>query len=242
MKGGESVETGKLLAGLKKKRASVKLSQLPQSYPQLSNSEVYRRARKATLVFGRVYQCDKCDLWHGSSSGAVVIDPSGIAITNYHVMDQPKAGAFGAMTSEGEVFAVTQVLAASEKDDLALVQLAKREDGSDFDYVPLSEGDPVGTELRVVSHPDGRFYTLSEGVIARYFVDQNSRTNRVQITADYARGSSGSGVFNMQGELIGVVAATSSIYYNQKRGVKENLQMVVKSCIPVASVRALFSE
>lgn len=240
MEEGETPEVDVLLAGLKTAKTKSKISVLPQSYPELSDAEFYRKARKATLVFGRVYQCDKCDRWHGSNAGAVIIDPSGIAVTNYHVMDHIDSGAFGAMNSDGEVFAVEEVLAASKKDDLAVVRLKKGADKTDFPFVPLSEGDPVGTEIRVVSHPDGRFYTLSEGIIARYFVDKKTKTNRVQITADYARGSSGSGVFNMRGELVGVVAATTSIYYSREKGRDENLQMVVKSCIPVVSVRALF--
>ncbi len=242
MEEGETADVEALLAGLKTARTDTKLTALPQSYPKLSDAEFYRKARKATLVFGRVYQCDKCDKWHGSNAGAVIIDPSGIAVTNYHVMDHLDSGAFGAMNSDGEAFAVEEVLAASKKDDLAVVRLKKNADGADFPFVPLSKGDPVGTEIRVVSHPDGRFYTLSEGIIARYFVDKKTKTNRVQITADYARGSSGSGVFNMRGELIGVVAATTSIYYSREKGRSENLQMVVKSCIPVASVHALFEK
>ena len=59
------------------------------------------------------------------------------------------------------------------------------------------------------------------------------------ITADYAKGSSGAPVLNSKGEVVGMVSATNSIYYNKERGQNQNLQMVIKSCIPVDAIRRL---
>ena len=162
----------------------------------------------------------------------------GVAVTNYHVMENERAGAFGAMTADGSMFAVSEVLAASKKDDLALVRL----EGEKFHPIPVSLGDGVGSEVRVISHPDGRYFSYSEGVIARYFTDRKNRAPRMQITADYARGSSGSGVFSEAGALTGLVSATTSIYYHQSKEQKDNLQMVIKSCIPVAAIWELVGE
>jgi hypothetical protein len=39
-----------------------------------------------------------------------------------------------------------------------------------------------------------------------------------------------------------VVSSTSSIYYSVENGKKENLQMVVKNCIPVESIRELIQK
>jgi V8-like Glu-specific endopeptidase len=65
---------------------------------------------------------------------------------------------------------------------------------------------------------------------------------RMAITADYAKGSSGAPVFNRKGQVVGVVSSTSSIYYSVENGKKENLQMVVKNCIPVESIRELIQK
>jgi serine protease Do len=237
---GATVDAKVLLEQLKRKKTSgVTLETVPDRL--LEASAIYDLAKSGTLIFGNIYKCDRCDKWHGSMAGGVVLTADGIAVTNYHVVDSDNAGAFGAMTADGAMHAVEEVLAASKKDDVALVRLAKIE-GRAFQAVPVSVGDSVGSEVRVISHPDGRFFSYSEGVIARYFMDRKNRAPRMQVTADYARGSSGSGVFNEAGALTGLVSATTSIYYNQSREEHDNLQMVIKSCIPVAAIWDLIEQ
>lgn len=242
MEAGLTTATDQLLEGLKVKKvpAGIELADARHTDEPLSEAQSFQGAREASLVLGRVFQCDKCDRWHGRHSGAVLIDPSGIAVTNYHVMDNQDSGAFGAMDVEGRIYPVTEILAASKNDDLAIVRLGKGEREGDFPFIPLAKGDPPGSEIRVISHPSGHFYSVSEGIISRYFLHRSNRAERLQITADFARGSSGCGVFNTKGELTGIVIATDSLYYDEDDGVQKNLQMVIKSCAPVSSVRALF--
>ncbi|MBT3890365.1 MAG: hypothetical protein HOF72_07045, partial [Planctomycetaceae bacterium] len=59
------------------------------------------------------------------------------------------------------------------------------------------------------------------------------------ITADYAKGSSGSPVFNSLGEVIGLVSSTESIYYTQTNDVQKNLQMVFHNCVQGQAVLSL---
>ena len=100
----------------------------------------------------------------------------------------------------------------------------------------------VGSDIWVISHPDRRLYMMTKGMVSRYnmLIDkfQNPK-RRMTITADYAKGSSGAPVFNRKGQVVGVVSSTNSVYYNTANGKKENLQMVVKNCIPVASIHRL---
>jgi S1-C subfamily serine protease len=228
---GKTADPKELQKQLNRTRAGgIELETVPDRV--LQASAIYDNAKSATLIFGNIYKCDRCDKWHGGMAGGVLLTSDGVAVTNYHVMENNKAGAFGAMTADGSMHAVLEVLAASKKDDVALVRLA----GENFPSIPVSIGDDVGSEVRVISHPDGRFFSYSEGVIARYFTDRKNRAPRMQITADYARGSSGSGVFNEAGALTGLVSATTSIYYHQSKEEHDNLQMVIKSCIPVAAI------
>ena len=202
---------------------------------------IYEGRKPSVLCFGNIYKCDRCNDWHGNIAGGFVISADGIAVTNYHVLDNAKAGAFAAMTFDGTAHIVEEVLAASKRDDLAIVKLS----GEGFKPAPLATGR-VGEEVVAISHPQGRFYTVSEGIISRYYT-QGGRGNdpgaeRIAITADFAKGSSGCPVFNTKGEVVGVIASTNSIYYNRdNNGVESNLQMVIKSCIPSQAIQRLLS-
>ena len=208
---------------------------------RIQTSEIYRAAKTGVLCLGNIYKCDKCPNWHGNIAGGFVISKDGLAVTNFHVMKNEKAGAFGALNIDGEIFSIEKVVASSEKDDLAIVKLR----GENFDPLPLKSNSPVGSEVTVISHPEGRFYTVSKGIISRYYLQRSGKEKgspRIAITADFAKGSSGSPVFDNTGSVIGVVASTNSIYYNKTEGIQRNLQMVVKSCIPTSSILALLNE
>lgn len=200
----------------------------------------FARARAATLVLGHLYLCGKCDRYHARLSGGVVISPDGLALTCYHVLDTREAIVFGAMTADGRVHAIDEVIAASKAHDLALVRLR---DAQDLSCIPLATGSPgSGDELFVVSHPDGHFHSLTRGHLVRKYLTARERSPRLQITPDCAKGSSGCGIFNLRGELVGLVAATSSIHHGDSEDKQGDLQMVVKSGVPVESVRRLFRQ
>jgi serine protease Do len=190
------------------------------------------------LMMGSLYKCDKCTEWHIAVASGFVISESGAAVTSYHVLD-PAREALVAMAADGRVFPVREVLAASESDDLAIVQLEVR--GPGLPSLGLGGDAPVGAGVRIISHPDNRFYTLTEGIISRRYTRQRAGrpAAAMAVTAEYAKGSSGAPVFDDRGNVVGIVCSTSSIYYNERDGHKENLQMVIRECIPVAGIRKL---
>lgn len=195
-------------------------------------------ARAATLILGHLYHCDTCKELHASPSGGVVISANGLALTNYHVLNVREAIVFGAMTLQGKFYPIDSVLAASKDNDLALVQLR---DATQMPYVALSPSVSTGDELFVISHPDGYFFSLTRGFLSRKYLQlEENRSPRLQITADFAQGSSGCGIFNLQGGLIGLAASTSSIYCAEEGDELEDLQMVVKSGVPTESILKLF--
>ncbi|MEM7699203.1 MAG: serine protease [Verrucomicrobiota bacterium] len=203
---------------------------------KLTPAEIYRRSLLSTVVIGNVYKCDQCDDWHEGHASGVIISSEGHVLTNYHVLNDADARAIGAMTHDGRLFEVESVLASSHKNDVALVKL---KDASGLNPVPLGPTAPVGEPVTVLSHPDGHLFTLTTGHVARYYVTGRNRAKRLQITAPFAKGSSGSGVYDQCGNLIGLVAATRSIYYNETKKVQKNFQMVVNICVPAESIAEL---
>ena len=210
----------------------------PVAAPDGNLSPGHHRALSATLVLGHLYLCDTCEKKHGNVAGGVIISPDGLALTNYHVLDFKEAIVFGAMTEEGVVYAIDEVIAASKEDDIALIRL---KDASELPFVTLQETLKTGDDVFVISHPDGYFYTLTKGYLSRKYMDPKQQIPKLQITAAFARGSSGSGIFNDRNELVGIAASTNSIYYEPSEENPGNFQMVINSGVPVSSIMKLFA-
>ncbi|MGD0094166.1 MAG: serine protease [Planctomycetota bacterium] len=232
---GRTVKMAALIEQLQKKKCALELVPPPKEAIPLET--FYERMKASVLIVAGYYKCDKCGKHHVSPAGGYAISKSGVCVTNYHVVNAPHWETLLAMTADGRVLPVQAVLAASAADDVAIVQL----DGQDLTPVALAADAPVGARVRVINHPDGRFFVYTEGVISRYFKShrKDAEAAMMAITADFAKGSSGSPVFNDCGAVVGMVANTASIYYNLKEGHKEDLQMVVKECVPASSILKL---
>ena len=89
--------------------------------------ELYGRCKSSVLMIGRIYKCDKCTRWHVGSASAFAISSDGIIATNYHVIEEKDGAALGAMDLSGKTYAVTEVLAASKADDVAILRLKDAE-------------------------------------------------------------------------------------------------------------------
>ena len=235
----QSVRLADLKRQLTQKHAKVALGEIPL-HSVLPN-KLYDQVCKSVLVMGRLYNCGKCSKWHTSMASAFVIGQDGIIVTNYHVLEKDDGEILGAMDAEGTVYGVEKVLAANREDDLVILKLR------DAVLTPMSLGKlaNVGSDVWVISHPNRKLYTMTKGMVSRYqMILKNGQKpgRRMSITADYAKGSSGAPVFNHKGQVVGVVSSTSSIYYSVENGKKENLQMVVKNCIPVESILELIQK
>ena len=193
-------------------------------------------ARKAVVVVGGVYKCNKCTRWHVAPASGFLIAED-LVVTNYHVVNNPERSSMAVRFFDGRVFMVEDVVASSERYDLAVLRVPK----TGIKPIALGPEAPVGSKVDMISHPNQNFYTLSEGRVARYFVTKRNRKSvpAMAITADFGKGSSGAPVLNENGQVVGVAASTESLYYTEKDGVQENLQMVFKNCVPVSQLREL---
>lgn len=195
----------------------------------------------AVYMLSSVYKCGRCDKWHlAGVATAWALSRDGLMLSNHHVFQKAKGGVMGVCDRHGKVWPITEILAADPATDTALFRV----DADDL--LPLALGTPaeVGAEVEVISHPSGRFFMHTYGRVSRYFErpaqgDQLPKF-RMSITADYAKGSSGGPVLDADDRVVGMVASTQSIYYKSNNGEpKGPLQMVVKNCVPVASIHAL---
>jgi serine protease Do len=216
-------EAPKNIAGLK----------LPDASPADPSAAVY--------MIGTVYKCGKCDKWHpGGIASAWALTADGVMASNYHVFQKATGAAMGVCDREGKTYPIVEILAADEAADVAIFRVKAD------NLAPLALGTPaeIGSEVRVISHPDRRFFMQTSGEVSRYHQQPARKkmpaTVWMSITADYAKGSSGGPVLDDAGKVVGMVSSTQSIYYDSDNGQpKGPLQMVVKNCVPASAIRAL---
>ncbi len=170
------------------------------------------------------------------SGSGTIIHPSGIILTNNHVL--PNAEGFAIRGNEKPT--KFEVLARYPESDIALVRLPEK---PTCDFLPLghSADTLVGESIVVAGNPGGRGMAFTSGIISAVDVLEggpnamimSNRTNDrrgrlIQFDAASNKGNSGGPLVNMDGEVIGVVSAV--IQGEQNIGL----------AIPIDRVRELF--
>lgn len=131
-------------------------------------------------------------------------------ITNRHVIEDADHALI--KTHDGGAFVVQGVLAASEEDDLALLQINVPANISIYPLPLKTEPPEEGEQVLVIGNPLGLEGTISDGLISSIRELEKSKTI-LQITAPISPGSSGSPVIDLRGEVVGI--ATSQLSKGQ---------------------------
>jgi len=195
---------------------------LPVSHEKLQPPEVCERLRESTLAVGTLYKCPDCGGWHFSGSTGFVVSEDGIVSTCCHVImedsDPKVAVAFLiAADSTGRVFPVQSVLAADTEADTCFLSIS----GTGLKPLPLRAGVRPWESVYCLSNPGGYFFMFTQGLVARLNrrtnaeTDVHGRSNGVpsrpilllNITAEFAPGSSGAPVVDSCGNVVGQVAS-----------------------------------
>jgi TPR repeat protein len=130
-----------------------------------------------------------------------VIDKTGILVTNYHVIEGAKYAV--AKAQSGKQYHINKILAKDEYHDIAI--LAFETDG--IESLKLGNSDEVktGMDIAVIGNPVGLENTISEGLISG--VRKSGRKGSIlQISAPISKGSSGSPIFDKNGEVVGMAS------------------------------------
>jgi serine protease Do len=157
--------------------------------------------------------------WAGSGSG-FIIDPSGIAVTNNHVVTG--AALLRVWIADESSPRNARVLGVSECADLAVIDI----DGPDLPYLAWYEGDVnVGLEVYSAGFPLGDpEYTLTKGIVSKARADGESSWASVDYVIEHDAtinpGNSGGPLVDEDGKVVAVNYATSLIAVNQFFAIK----------------------
>lgn len=168
-------------------------------------------------------------VWRPMSLGSgVIIDRSGLAVSNWHVVD---AGTYpdGSTNDDFRITArvfggkeyEVQVLSISREDDLSLLQLVL-EAGEQVDAVLLgnSEQLAIGEAVAAIGNPHGRSNTITYGVVSAK--GQGIRVkgrwaklkHLIETDAAINGGNSGGALLDMNGRLVGINSAGGGTFNN----------------------------
>lgn len=237
--------------------SGIERSQLTFNQPS-KRDEVYEHMVKSTVYIGELYNCGKCDRTHAGFSGGVVVSEDGLVLTNYHVLesrDNGRTEGIYVMTWEGKCWGIKEILAASKNDDVALVQLDLK--GNRLHAAPIAAQSPAPMdEVRIISHPFGEFFVMTHGEVSRYARMRKKRdptADRVaswmEVTAPFGSGSSGCGVFNNRGEVVGLVSSIRPLFRNLDSeksstegtdGKARYVEMLIRKCVPLSAISECF--
>jgi S1-C subfamily serine protease len=136
-----------------------------------------------------------------SQGSGVILEPSGLIVTNYHVIQA--GGSVSVLTSDGREVPA-EVVEADARQDLAILrpqgvvpqgaELAEEPDGG------LRQGDRVFA----IGSPFGLPDTVTAGVVSAVGRTNPEGVPMIQIDAPINPGNSGGGLFDLRGRLVGI--------------------------------------
>ena len=224
---GKLIGSDVLLPQLNTPKCKLKLP--PLRTEKLAGRDLWASARQSYLRVGWFYLCSKCNRWHLDLAGGYVITADGAAITCHHVAETPEKfvkGFFIAATDDGRVLPVTQILAANAKSDVCIVRVKSE---SSLTPLPISDTGRPGDTVFCFSDPMSFRGYFSQGIINRYYREQPRRRGAkagetletqplsLNVSTDWAPGSSGAAVIDECGNAIGHVARIMPVEEEPKK-------------------------
>ncbi len=162
---------------------------------------------------------------------AVVVDPEGYLVTNYHVIAD--AAEIRVQMSDGRI-ANPQVVGYDAETDLALLKV----DLGILPVIPLGRSDQlrIGDVVLAIGNPYGLSKTVTQGIVSatgRGLLGLSTFENFIQTDAAINTGNSGGALVNSLGQLVGINTAVLA----QDEGTAG-----ISFAIPVDLVRGVVQE
>ena len=162
-------------------------------------SIVVIRVTEAVTAYGQEY------IVSGAGSG-VIFDQDGYIVTNYHVAGK-NTKTISVELYDGSVYNGTYIY-GDEYVDLSVIKIDK----TDCNAIKIGDSSQMalGQMVVAIGNPLGYGLTVTPGVVSalqRSVTVEHTTMTLMQTSAAINSGNSGGGLFNLRGELIGIVNA-----------------------------------
>src|SRR5580698_7858680 len=137
-----------------------------------------------------------------SLGSGFIIDPSGLVVTNNHVIDGADEIT---VTLQDNTSLKAKVIGRDETGDIALLQVKPDKPLTAVDFGD-SDAERVGDWVLAIGNPFGLGGTVTAGIVSARGRDihQGPYDDFIQTDAAINRGNSGGPLFNMDGQVIGM--------------------------------------
>ena len=196
--------------------ASLSAQSAPPASPRPSG--VSARARLSTPELAKKASASMLTVTTPSGQGSgVIVDAAGVFVTNLHVIRGDTTASV--KLANGDVYDDVSVVDVDERKDLVLLKIKA------IGLVPAVLGDSdqeqAGDRVVLIGSPRGLELSVSDGLISAVR-DSGEGYRLFQTSAAASPGSSGSGMFNEFGELIGIVSSKITNGENLNFGIPVN--------------------
>ena len=159
-----------------------------------------------------------------SEGSGVIIDKSGVVVTNFHVVRDTNS--ISVKLSNGDSFDAVSIIDYDQNKDIVLLKLK----GFDLPFVQMGNSNSVevGDDVVVMGAPRGFDQSVTKGIVSA-IRDSGSGYRLIQTDAAISPGSSGGGMFDDVGNLVGI-----SVAYIEDA---QNINFV----IPINYIQGMFS-
>lgn len=171
-----------------------------------------------------------------SNGSGFIVGKRGLVVTNYHVVKDAESIDIKILDSRPSYKA--EVILKDERNDIAILKIKDFNYNDSFDapipYTLTSDVANAGQDAFTIGYPLGNLLgksvKVTEGVISsRYGVQDDPRL--YQISVPVQPGNSGGPLFDMNGNVIGVVVASlnAKFLYENANIIPQNVNFAVKS-------------
>lgn len=140
--------------------------------------------------------------WRKAGAG-VIVGSNGLVMTAAHVVSQHRR--YRVTTTDG-MQAVAKLAAIDAQQDIAVLKV----DASALPAAPLAATAklPTGAPIIAIGTPEGEPFTVTAGIVTttRQRFSQTIYDDLIGVDARILGGNSGGGIFNQEGELIGILS------------------------------------
>ncbi|MDT7541085.1 MAG: hypothetical protein QOE33_989 [Acidobacteriota bacterium] len=214
--------TGARMSATASEGASADASNAMASLPEL-----VRRVKPAVVAI-LTYDAKGNTLLSGSG---FFIRP-GQVVTNLHVIEGARRAEVKTLDGKGRIYSVDGVLATDEEGDLAILGVNVPTEHARA--VELTTSVPEeGERVFVIGNPLRLEGSISDGIVSAVR-EVPSLGRIIQITAPVSHGNSGSPLFNMKGQVVGVVTIKVTNGQNINLAISSARFDALKTTAPVS--------